>query len=157
MNMRKIQHGWQKIMGLLILVFLVVIGISACADGSAQSNITIQTCNGVVNVDSCTSANSDAQYTVIAGWQQNTEIQQEATRTSLDATITAQAKRQGARDTRTIAVLIGAICGGIACLMVFFALVGGSFKYSLGMGLLTVCILMLLLILSVVLIFAYSS
>ncbi len=140
-------------MGLLILGFLVVIGISACDNGSAQSNITVQTCDGIVNVNSCTSANSDAQYTVIAGWQQNTEIQQEATQTSLDATITAQAQGQDTRDIRNIAVLIGAICGGIACFMVFLAFFG-SFEHSLGMGLVTVCIFVLLLILFIILVSA---
>lgn len=87
--MKGIQNWKQKFFSFLALCFLIVIGISAC-DINTNADSTTQICNGAVNVNSCTSSNSDIQNTVIAGWQLNTANQEATAQTNLDATVTAQ-------------------------------------------------------------------
>jgi hypothetical protein len=123
-KVKHIQNWQQKLFGFLALCLLIVIGISAC---DTETNTTPQICNGVVNVNSCTSSNSDIQNTVIAGWQLNNAQAQATTQASLNATVTAQATVQNATTKDESIISVGNIIIPLAffiSIIAFFASFG---------------------------------
>lgn len=148
--MQGTQQRWHKFLSLLALGFLIAIGVTAC---EVNTNTTTQICNGVVNVNSCTSSNSDAQNTVIAGWQQNTAQQQATAQANLDATVTAQASVQSITTSEENTISVGNIIIPLAFLVSIIAFFASfsrdqdSITVKIVTGIIAVSLLVMLIIL----------
>ena|SRR5216683_1654023 len=81
--MKRFQNRWRKFFCLLPFCLIILVSMLAC---DAQTNTTSQECDGIVNVDSCTSSNS--------AFIQATAAEQATVQVNIDATATAVATVQ---------------------------------------------------------------
>lgn len=112
--MRRIQNRWHKLLSIVTLGFLVAIGMTAC-----EINTTAQSCDGIVNVNSCTSSNS---ITIQATAEEQATIQ-----ANIDATATVVATVQKTTTKNEHIVSIGII---ILPLTLLFGVIALLFSFG---------------------------
>lgn len=114
--MKVVKKWWQKMLGMMILGLFIAIAISACYGVSA----TPQNCDGVVNVNSCTSS-SNVGIQTTAEAQQYVANMQATTQVNLDATATAAIAIQKTASKDEGIVSIGKIVIPIVLVISFIA------------------------------------